>query len=108
MKLQLNEIREIIYSLYRVKEITRKLFHNIINLIKLCKIMDTIFVNSENSKTSNPHRLLLNVSDKIVSKSNYEYIVLSNLSIYYTWKNMKKVIQKNKFKISAPTMNETF
>ena len=70
--------------------------------------MDTIFVNSENSKTSNPHRLLLNLSDKINSKSNYEYIVLSNLSIYYTWKNMKKVIQKNKFKISAPTMNEMF
>ena len=70
--------------------------------------MDTIFVNSENSKTSNPHRLLLNLSDKINSKSNYEYIVLSNLSIYYTWKNMKKVIQKDKFKISAPTMNEMF
>ena len=108
MKLQLNEIREIIYSLYRVKETTKKLYNNIINSIKLYNIMDTIFVNSENSKTSNPHRLLLNLSDKINSKSNYEYIVLSNLSIYYTWKNMKKVIQKDKFKISAPTMNEMF
>ena len=53
--------------------------------------MDAIFTNSENSKTSDPHRLLLNLSDKINLKRSDKYIALSNLSIYYKWKN-KKVI----------------
>ena len=70
--------------------------------------MDTIFMNSENSKTSNPYRLLLNLLDKINLKRNDKYVALSNLSIYYTWKNIEKVIQKNKFKISDPTWNEKF
>ena len=52
--------------------------------------MDTIFMNSENNKTSDPYRLLLNLSDKIINK----YIALSNLTIYYTWKNNLKIIQK--------------
>ena len=68
--------------------------------------MDTIFMNSENSKISDPHRLLLNLSDKINLRSKDEYVDLSNLSIYYTWENIKKSYKKNKFKISAPTWNE--
>ena len=55
--------------------------------------MDTIFMNSENSKTSDPHRLLLNLRDKINLKRSDKYVALSNLSIYYTWRNIK-VIQK--------------
>ena len=70
--------------------------------------MDTIFINSENSKTSDPHRLLLNLSDKINLKRSDKYVALSNLSIYYTWKNIKKSYKNNKFKISAPTWNEEF
>ena len=65
--------------------------------------MDTIIMNSENSKTSDPHRLLLNLSDKINLKRSDKYVALSNLSIYYTWKNMKKSYKNNKFKISAST-----
>ena len=53
--------------------------------------MDTIFMNSENSKTSDPHRLLLNLSDKINLKRSDKYVALSNLSIYYAWKNIKKL-----------------
>ena len=53
----LNEIRQIIYSLYRAKEITKKVHNNIMNSIKLLNRMDTIFMNSKNSKTSNPYRL---------------------------------------------------
>ena len=49
--------------------------------------MDTIFMNSGNSKTSYPRELLLNCSDKINIKRSDKYVVLSNLSIYYTWKN---------------------
>ena len=52
--------------------------------------MNTIFINSENSKTSDTHRLLLNLSDKIKLKRSDKYVALSNLSIYYTWKNIKK------------------
>ena len=68
--------------------------------------MDTM--NSENSKTSDPHRLLLYLTDKINLKRSYKYITWSNLSIYYTWKNVKKSYKNNKFEISAPTWNEEF
>ena len=69
--------------------------------------MDTIFMNSESSKRNDPHRLLLNLADKINLGSD-KYVALSNLSIYYTWKNIKKSYKNNKFKISAPTWNEQF
>ena len=52
--------------------------------------MDTIFMNSENSKRSDPQRLLLNLSDKVNFKRSDKYVALSNLSISYTWKNIKK------------------
>ena len=67
--------------------------------------MNTIFMNSENSKTSDPHRLLLQLTDL---RRKDMYIALSNLSIYYTWKNIKKLYKNNKFKISAPTWKEEF
>ena len=60
-------------------------------------------MNSENSKTSDPHILLLNLSDKIKLKRSDKYVAFSNFSIYYTWKNIKKSYKNNKFKISAPT-----
>ena len=50
--------------------------------------MDTTFINSGNSKTPDPHRLLLNLLDKIKLKRSDKYVVLSDLSIYYTWKNI--------------------
>ena len=52
--------------------------------------MSTIFTNSRNSKISDSHRLFPNLSDKINLKRNYKYVTLSNLSIYYKWKNIKK------------------
>ena len=70
--------------------------------------MDTIFMNSENSKTCDPHRLLLNLSDKINLKRSDKYVVLSNFSIYYIWKNIKKSYKNNKFKISAQTWIEEY
>ena len=68
--------------------------------------MDTIFMNSKNSGISDPHRL--NLTDKINWKRSGEYVALSNLSIYYTRKNMKKSYKNNKSKISSPTWNEEF
>ena len=65
--------------------------------------MNTIFMNSKNSKTSDPHSLLINLTDKIDLKRKDKYISLSNLTIYYTWKNIKMSCKNNKFNISAPT-----
>ena len=65
--------------------------------------MDTIFMNSENSKASEPHILILKLTDKLDLRRAKKIIVLSNLSIYYTWKNMKSSDNNNKFKMSPPT-----
>ena len=65
-------------------------------------------MNSKNSRTSDPHRLLLNLTDKINLRRSDKYVALSNLNIYYTWKNIEKSHKHNKFKISAPTWNEEF
>ena len=66
--------------------------------------MDAIFINSKNCKISNPKRLLLNLSEKINLKRYDKYVALLNLSIYYTWKNIKNSYQNNKCKISVPTL----
>ena len=52
--------------------------------------MNTIFINSEKSKTSNPHRVVLILTEKIDSRRKDKYIALLNLSIYYSWNNMQK------------------
>ena len=65
--------------------------------------MDTAFMKSENSKTSESHVLIRKLTNKIDLLRGEKTIALSNLSIYYTWKNMKKSYNNNKFKISAPT-----
>ena len=70
--------------------------------------MDTIFMNSENSKTSKPHILKLKLTDKLDLRLDKKVIALSNLSICYTWINIKSSYNNNKFKISAPTLNEEF
>ena len=85
----LNEIRQIVYSLYQSKEITEKVF----KMDKKYK-MGTIFTNLENSKTSKPHDLILKLTDKLDLRRGEKSIPLSNLSIYYTWRNIKKLIQQ--------------
>ena len=70
--------------------------------------MDTTFVNSKNSGTSDPRRLLLNLTDKINLNRSDKYVALSNLSIYHIWKNIKMSCKNNEFKISATTWNEQF
>ena len=64
--------------------------------------MDTIFMNSENSKTSKPHVLTLKLTNKLDLRLGEKVIALSNLSIYFTWKNIKSSYNNNKFTISAP------
>ena len=68
--------------------------------------MDTIFMDSENSRTSEYHVLVLKLTDKLDLRRGKKTVALSNLSIYYTWKNIKSSYNNNKIKISAPTWSE--
>ena len=70
--------------------------------------MDTSFMNSENSKTSEYHVLVLKLTDKLDLRRGQKTVALSNLSIYYTWKNVKSSYNNNNVKISAPTWREEF
>ena len=70
--------------------------------------MDTTFMNSENSKTSEYHVLVLKLTDKLDLRRGQKSVALSNLSIYYTWKNVKSSYNNNSFKISTPNWSEEF
>ena len=65
-------------------------------------------MNSKNSKTSDHHRLRLNLTNKVNLNKSDKYVALSNLGMYCTWKNFKKPYKNNKFRILAPTWNEDF
>ena len=65
-------------------------------------------MHSENSKTSKPHVLILKLTNKLDLRIGEKIIALSNFSIYYTWKNIKKSYNNNKLKKSAPTWNDKF
>ena len=69
--------------------------------------METIFMNSENSKTSESHRFRLDLTGTVNLKDPKK-MTLANLGIYYTRKNIKSEYSINRFKISAPTWNDTF
>ena len=70
--------------------------------------METFFINTKNSKTNKPSRFKYDLIDKLDLKNQKKNMALVNLSIYYTWKNVKSTYNNNKFKISAPTWYETF
>ena len=70
--------------------------------------MGTFSMNSRNSKTNQPNRFKYDLIDKLDLKNLNKNMALANLSIYYTWKNVKSTYNNNKFKILAPTWNETF
>ena len=70
--------------------------------------MDTIFMNSENSRTSEYHVLVLKFTDKLDLRRGQKSVALSNFSIYHTWKNIKSSCNKYKYKISAATWSDIF
>ena len=70
--------------------------------------METISMNTEDSKTDEPHRFKKHLTDKLNLKNPKKNMTLANLRIYYTWKNIKSEYNNNKFKIFASTWNETF
>ena len=65
--------------------------------------IEKIFMNTENSKTNEFKKFIYYFTDKINVKNPNKNIAFINLSIYYTWKNIKSAYSRNKLKISAPT-----
>ena len=65
-------------------------------------------MNMKNSKTNEPHKFVLNLSQRLDLRSSNKHVAIQNLSIYYTWKNVRKQYNNNKLKIIAPTWNNTF
>ena len=70
--------------------------------------MKTFFMNSKNSKTNESHRFKYDLIDKLDFKNRNKNMASGSLSIYCTWKNVRSTYNSNKFKILAPTWNETF
>ena len=70
--------------------------------------MHTIFMNSDNSRTCECYVLVLKLTDKLDLRRGPKSVALLNLSIYYTWKNIKSSYNNNKFKISTTTWSEEF
>ena len=70
--------------------------------------METFFMNTKNSKTNEPYKFKFNLIDKLDLRNPNKNMALANLSIYYTWKNVKSIYKNNKIKISPSTWNETF
>ena len=70
--------------------------------------MEAMFRNTLNSKTNEFNKFVYQFTDKLNLKNPNKNMALANLSIYYTWKNIKSVYKNSKFKISAPTWNDTF
>ena len=75
--------------MYRAKEITKKVYNDIMNSIKGLYKNEYCIINSKNSKTSDTHRLLLSFTDKIILMKSDKYVALSKLSMHYTWTNIK-------------------
>ena len=63
--------------------------------------METIFMNTENSKTNEPHKFVLNLSQRLDLKSSNKHVAFQNISIYYPWKNIRQQNKDNKPKIIA-------
>ena len=70
--------------------------------------MDTTFIESGNSKTSEPHVLILKLTDKLDLRRGEKNVALSTFSFFYIWKNIKSSYNNNKLKTSATTWNDKF
>ena len=74
-------------------------------LVKYCQniSIETRFMNTKNSKTNKPQKCVLNLSQRLDLRNSNRHVALENLSIYYTWKNIRQQYKNNKLKIKAPT-----
>ena len=92
-----NEIRQLLYSLYRSKQIyfKKKLNRDYLK-------METIFMNTANSKAKHSNKFVYNFTDKLNLKNPNKNIALANLSIYYTWKMLNQIIITINLKYQHP------
>ena len=74
-----NEIRQLLYSLYRSKKLTKNIYKALVDIVQK---METNFMNTENSGTSELHRFKLDLTDKLNLKNPNKNMALANLSIY--------------------------
>ena len=65
-------------------------------------------MNKENSKTNEPHKFILNLSQRLDLRSSNKHVALQSLSTYYTWENMRKQYNNNKLKIIALKWKDEF
>ena len=70
--------------------------------------MKMVFINTEYSQTNEPHKFILNLSQRLDLRSSDKHVPLQNLSIYYTWKNIRKQYKNNNLKIIGPTWIDEF
>ena len=70
--------------------------------------MEVIFMNTENNKTNEPHKFVLNLSQRLYLRSSDNHAAIQNLSVYYTWKNIRNQYKNDKLKITSPTWNDEF
>ena len=70
--------------------------------------MEAIFMTTESSKKNESHKLVLNLSQKLDLKSSNKHVALQNLSIYYTWKNIRKQYENNKLNVTVLMWNDEF
>ena len=70
--------------------------------------METIFMNTKNRKTNEPHKFVRNLSQRLELRSSNKHVTLQNLSIYYTWKGIREQYKNHKLKIIAPTQDDKF
>ena len=65
-------------------------------------------MNTENSKMNEPHKFVVNLSQRLDLKSSNKHVAFQNLCIYYMWKNIRKQYKNNKLQIIAPIWNDEF
>ena len=98
-----NEIRQLFYFLYRSNKAKQ---NELYAFDEYCLKMEKIIMNTESSKKNESKKFIYQFSDKLNLKSPNKDMALANLSLYYTWKNIKSEHNNNKFKISGPTWND--
>ena len=70
--------------------------------------MEVIFINTENNKTNEPHKFVLNLSQRLYLRSSGNHAAIQNLSVYYTWKNIRNQYKNDKLKIISLAWNDEF
>ena len=63
--------------------------------------MKTTYINTKNSKTNEPHKFVINLSQRLDLRSSNKHVALQKVPIYYTWKNIRKQYKINKLKVPS-------